>query len=45
MTMKLLPVLSNERFDPCLDGGFEPALEPGRDPGLDPPGVRVDLNN
>lgn len=38
-----LPVLSRERFDPCLDGGFDPVLEPGLDPGRDPPGVKVDL--
>lgn len=34
-----LPVLSKDKFDPCLDGGFDPVLEPGRDP----PGVKVDL--
>lgn len=36
-------VLSNDRFDPCLDGGFEPwrlaGLEFGFEPALDPPGV------
>jgi hypothetical protein len=41
--MSHLPVLSKDRFDPCLEGGFEPALDPGRDPGRDPPGVNVDL--
>lgn len=35
----MLPVLSKDRFDPCLEGGFEPALDPGREP----PGVSVDL--
>lgn len=36
-----IPVLSRERFDPCLEGGFDPVL----DPGLDPPGVNVDLGD
>lgn len=39
------PVLSRERFDPCLDGGLEPVREPGLEPGRDPPGVKVDLLN
>lgn len=36
-------VLSNDKVDPCLDGGLEPCrlagLELGFDPALDPPGV------
>lgn len=37
------PVLSRDKFDPCLDGGFDPVLEPGLDPGREPLGVKVDL--
>lgn len=36
-------VLSRDRLDPCLEGGFDPALDPGLEPGRDPPGVNVDL--
>lgn len=39
----ILPVLSNDRLDPCRDGGLDPVREPGLDPGRDPPGVIVDL--
>lgn len=38
-------MLSNDKLDPCLEGGLEPVLEPGLDPGLDPPGVKVDLKH
>lgn len=36
-------VLSKDKFDPCLEGGFDPALDPAREPGRDVPGVKVDL--
>lgn len=42
-----LPVLSRERFEPCLDGGLLPGrlpvLEAGLEFDLEPPGVKVDL--
>lgn len=41
-------MLSNERLEPCRDGGLLPAREPGREfgfePGLEPPGVSVVRN-
>lgn len=37
------PVLSRERFEPCLEGGLDPVLDPGLEAGREPPGVSVDL--
>lgn len=39
----MLPVLSKDKFEPCLDGGLDPVrlagLEFGFEPLRDPPGV------
>lgn len=47
LNLKNSPVLSNDRFEPCLDGGLLPGLLPALEAGLElllePPGVSVDL--
>lgn len=41
--VKTSSVLSKDKLDPCLEGGFDPVLDPGLEPGREPPGVNVDL--
>ena len=40
MRVGLSSLLSSDKFDPCLLGGFEPPRLAGREFGFEPPGVK-----